>query len=205
MQMTVSGSRALFNELTTLLEQLDAGRLALLVQRFPAFEKEVKYGPDAGEADIDRAYHEDRAAFTSALCSELVPAINRLADKTIARASSLNSSRLLVALLAAVGGATTLGAIGIGKEEVARISGIVTSGVAIINAGLDSMSKRYTASETQKAIELKKAALQLGQLQNDMDLAVKHGREVTEIASSIERCNQIALDLNQRKDQLRII
>lgn len=203
--MTASGSRVLFNELTTLLEKLDASRLALLVQQFPAFEKEVKHGPDAGEADIDRKYHEDRAAFTSALCSELVPAINRLADKTIDRASSLNSSRFLVALLAAIGGATTLGALGIGKEEVARISGIVTSGVAIINAGLDSMNKRYTAAETQKAIDLKKAALQLGQLQHDMDLAVKHGRDVTEIASAIERCNQIAMELNQRKDQLRIV
>lgn len=203
--MSTRESRVLFNELTTLLERLDPSRLALLVQTFPVFEREVKYGPDAGEADIDRRYNEDRAAFTSALCSELVPAINRHADKTVDRAASLSSSRFLVALLAAIGGATMLGAIGIGEEEVARISGIVTSGVAVINAGLDSMSKRYTAAETQKAIELKKAALQLGQLQHDMDLAVKHERDIGEIASAIERCNQIALDLNQRKDELRIV
>jgi len=203
--MTAKQSRVLFNELTTLLEQLEPRRLTFLVQKFPAFEKEVLYGPDAGEADIDREYHEDRAAFTSALCSELIPAIDTLADKTIERASSLSSSRFLVALLAAIGGATTLGAIGIGREEIARISGIVTSGVAIINAGLDSMSKRYTATETQKAIDLKNAALQLGQLRHDMDLSVKHGRDVGEIASAIEKCNQIALDLNQRKNQLRIV
>ena len=202
--MNTSGRRVLFNELTTLLETLDASRLALLVQQFPAFENEVRLGPDAGEADIDRKYHEDRAAFTSALCSDLAPAINRLADRTIERAASLNSSRFLVALLAAIGGATTLAAIGVGKEEVARISGIVTSGVTIINAGLDSLSKRYTAAETQKAIDLKKAALQLEQLRHDMDLAVKYVRDVNEIASAIERCNQIALELNQRKDQLRI-
>lgn len=203
--MSTKEGRVLFNELATLLEQIDPSRLALLVQEFPNFEEEVKHGPDGGEAEIDRKYHEDRAAFTSALCSELVPAINRLAEKTIDRASSLSSSRFLVALLAAIGGATTLGAIGIGEEEVARISGIVTSGVAIINAGLDSMSKRYTSAETQKAIELKKAALQLEQLQHDMDLAVKYGRDVGEIASAIERCNLIALELNQRKDQLRIV
>ena len=203
--MNARTKRVLFNELTTLLEYLDPSSLAVLKKKFSAFEQEIVYGPDAGEADADRKYHEDRAAFTSALCLELIPKIDKLADKTIDRAASLSSSRFHVALLAAIGGVATLGAIGIGKEEVARISGIVTSGVAILNAGLDSMSKRYTATETQKAIDLKRASLELAQLRHDMDLSVMHERNVTEIAAAIGKCNQIALDLNQRKDQLRIV
>lgn len=190
--MTTRDARVLFNELTTLLERLDPERLTLLVKKFPDFEKETRLGPDAGPPDIDRNYHEERAAFTSELCKELVPAIDKLANRTIERASSLSSSRFVVAVLAAIGGATTLAALGVGKEEVARISGIITSGVAIINAGVDSMSKRYTSAETQKAVELKKAALQLAQLRHDMDLSVKHGRDVEDIALAIDKCNQIA-------------
>jgi hypothetical protein len=197
--------RALFNELATLLERLNPNAMSSLIERYPEYADEIIRGPDAGEAETSRTYYEDRALFTSSLCNELVPAIYELADKIISRASSLSSSRLVVALLAGIGGAATLGSIGIGKEEIARIAGIFTSGTAILNAGLDSLAKRYTAAETQKAIDLKKAALQLSQLRHDMELAVRHGRDLVEIDSAVEKCNQIALELNQRKDQLRLV
>jgi len=203
--MQKSPKRVLFNEMTSLLERIEPQRFEFLVKAFPEFENESRLGPDAGEPEIDRKYHEDRAAYASALCSELIPAIYALADKTIARAASLSSSRLIVALLAALGGAATLSSIGIGKEEVARIAGIVTSGIAIINAALESLGKRYTSAETQKAIELKGAALKLSQIRQEMELAIRHNKDVAEIASAVEKCNQVALDLNQRKDKLRLI
>ena len=98
-----------------------------------------------------------------------------------------------------------MGAFGVGKEEIARIGAIVTSIVALLNAAFDTFAKRYTAVETQKAIELKNAALNLSQLRSDMDLAAQGGRPAVEIATLVEKCNQIALDLNRRKDQLRLV
>ncbi len=197
--------RALVNELTTLLERINPQALVSVTELFPQYADEIQRGPDAGTVENDRNYIEDRAKLASALCSDLVPAIYEAADRIIERAASINSARLAVGIIAGLGGASTLASLGVGKEEVTRIAGIVTSAIAVLNAGLDSLSKRYSASETQKAVDLKKAALQLSQLRRDLDLKVLHRREVGEISESIEKTNQIAFELNQKKDQLRLV
>ena len=197
--------RGLFNELATLLGRLDGGALERLTTQYPEFADEVRRGPDAGDGEADLDYHRSRAKFTSEICRELIESINVRADKLMERAASLNSSKLALALIAGLGGAGTLGAFGVGQEEIVRIGAIVTSIVALLNAVLETFAKRYTAVETQKAIELKNAALSLSQLRSDMDLAAQWGRPAVDIATLVEKCNQIALDLNRRKDQLRLV
>jgi len=203
--MSGSEQRVLVNELTTLLERIQPKAIEMMVEQFPQFSDEIRKGPDAGPAEANRKYHESRAQLAASLCNELVPAIFEVSEKIISRASSLSAASFIVALLAAIGGAATLGALGMGQEDAARLSGIFTSVVAILNSGLDALSKRYTAAETQKAINLKNAALQLNQIRQELELAVRHQRSITEIAASVAKCNEIARDLNQRKDELRLV
>ena len=199
------GSRGLFNELTTLLSWVGPSRLSTLQERFPQYASEIKRGPDAGKKVLDREYYESRAAFTVELCKEVVSAINVLASRTIERTASLSSSKLFIALLAAIGGATTLAAVGFEKGEVARISGIITSAVAILNAGLESLGKRYSSSVAEKATELVSAALRLSQLEQDLAALVRYRRDLKAIADAIDQCNKLAFELNLRKDQLRLV
>lgn len=197
--------RVLFNELATLLGHLNGPALAALIERFPEFGPEIARGPDAGPHDEDRKHQVDRAMFSLALSEQVVAEARALSERTIARTASLSSSKLAVALLAGLGGAGTLGAIGLGKEEVGRIGGIVTAAIAILNAALDAMSKRYTGAEAAKAIELGTAALTLSNLRNDLLLLVKNERPIDDIAAAADRCNDLALQLNSKKDQLRLV
>lgn len=203
--MNAPTKRALTNELSTLLERLNPQALVAVAKAFPAFTEEFRHGPDAGDEPTDRKYLEDRAALAMALCDKLVPEIDRAAEKIIARASSLSSSKLAVAIIAGIGGASTLAAVGIGKDEAARIAGIFTSAVAILNAALDSLSKRYSSSEVQKSIDVRQAGASLALFSSELKLAVEHSRPEAELRDAIEKCNQLAADLYKKRDQLRLV
>lgn len=197
--------RILFNELATLLGHLNPSALARVVAEFPAFAPEIERGPDAGPAEEDRKHQVDRAKFALALSNQVVVEARKITEKTISRTASLSSSKLAVAIIAGVGGVGTLGAFGLGKEDIGRISGIVTSAIAVLNAALDAMSKRYTSAEAAKAIELGNAALGLSNLRNDLMLLIENERSVDEIASATDKCNELALQLNAKKEQLRLV
>ena len=143
--------------------------------------------------------------FSLALSEQIVAEARALSERTIARTASLSSSKLAVALIAGLGGVGTLGAIGLGKEDIGRIGGIVTAAIAVLNAALDAMSKRYSGAEATKAIELGTAALTLSNLRNDLLLLIKNERPIDDIAVAADRCNDLALQLNAKKDQLRLV
>ncbi|TDP84586.1 hypothetical protein EV672_103155 [Aquabacterium commune] len=67
------------------------------------------------------------------------------------------------------------------------------------------MSKRYSGAEATKAIELGTAALTLSNLRNDLLLLIKNERPIDDIAVAADRCNDLALQLNAKKDQLRLV
>jgi hypothetical protein len=197
--------RGIVNELTTLIERINQPAMKSIGEEFPQFTDEIYRGPDAGKAETDSNYYEDRARLASKLCTELVPSIYEIANRVVDRAASLSSTRLFVGIIAGIGGAATLASFGVGKDNITQISGIVTSIVAILNAALDNVAKRYTSTETEKAVMLKKAALELSQLRQELDLKVFHKRSFAEIIETIDKCNHIAFDLNQRKEQLRLV
>lgn len=197
--------RILFNELATLLGYLNPSALARVVAEFPAFEAEIALGPDAGPAEEDRKYQVERATFALALSEQVVTEVRKLTEKTISRTVSLSSSKLAVALIAGLGGVGTLGAFGLGKDEIGRISGIVTSAIAVLNATLDAMSKRYTSAAAAKAIDLSSAAIGLSNLRNELTLLIKNERSIDEIANATDKCNELALQLYTRKQQLRLV
>lgn len=179
---------------------LDPSSLESAVQVFPEFSDEVKKGPDAGTAGEDRQYALRRAAFTQELSNKTINAIEPHAGLVLARAASLSRWKLLVIILGALGGIATLTSLGIGKEEAARISAVITSIIAVLNGILDHFTKRYSSSEIQKAADLRKAGYGLSILKNQLDSAIVSGRSVEEIVSIMEQCNQVALDLSKRVD-----
>ncbi|MFN7780237.1 MAG: hypothetical protein ACK5RK_15485 [Betaproteobacteria bacterium] len=197
--------RILFNELATLLGHLNPSALARLATEFPAFAAEIERGPDAGPAEEDRKHQVDRATFALALSDQVVTEVRKLTERTISRTASLSSSKLAVALIAGLGGVGTLGAFGLGKEDVVRVGGVVTSAIAVLNAALDALSKRYTSAEAAKAIDLSNAALGLSNLRNELTSLIKNGRSIEEIANATDKCNELALQLNARKEQLRLV
>ena len=197
--------RLLFNELSTLLERISPTAILELKDAYPEYADEIVKGPDAGANEHEISYELARAKFTLVLTEKAVVAIDKLAEKIISRSKSLHTGKLTVAIIGGLGGAVTLGSLGLDKDDVSRISGIVTAVIAILNGVFEQYSKRYSAAEIQKTIDLRKAAYDLAIKKNKLESQIAANLDISEIAKSVEECNGLASELNNKGDFLRTI
>lgn len=200
-----SYGRAPINELVTLLKTVNPNAVEKLSHQFPQFRNEFDKGPSAGPAENDRKYYADRAKLADALASAAVEGVNEHADRIIQRFLSMQHAKTIIAVVGALGGVSVLTSVGLSNVDALRISGIFTSMIAVLNAGMDVMTKRYSADSAKKALEAKQDALTLTFHQKELALMVASERELADIVDAIEECNESARKLNEKKGQILLV
>lgn len=195
--------RIRFNELVSVLRQIDPSRLDEAHSQFPEFSNEIKFGPDAGDSELEYEIAIQRARFTDALCSEVIFSGQNKSEEFLLQASSLPKVKIVAAIAGGTSGAALLGALGLANEQVTRVAAIITAFAAVANSLLDIYSKRYSGGELQKTVELRTAIGRLRLLQNDLRLAIRHRASIDDLAETSERCNEQALAIGKGVDLLR--
>lgn len=203
--MSALPQRVRFNELVNVLRSLDPQRLADVTTQFPGFTEEVVRGPDAGPGEPEYDAALERAQFSVELCEGILQAGQTVTENVLTHAASISRSRVAVALIGGLFGVALLAAIGLAKEEVARVSGIATAVVAVLNATLDIYARRYSSAEVQRAIELRQSLNRLGIANNALRAAIRIRDTQPKLSSATEQCNEQALAVGKSVDLLRVL
>jgi hypothetical protein len=200
-----SYGRAPINELVTLLQKVNPGALSTIARDYPQFREEIEKGPSAGAADVDRKYYSDRADIAQALALASIEGIDERADGIIRKFLSLQRFGTVIAIGGALGGISVLTSVGFPETVSLRVSSAVTSLIAVLNAGVDVMTKRYSSSNAKKAVDAKQAALTLRFHMRELALMVASQRDLPQIVDAIEKCNEYARQILERKNELMLV
>jgi len=203
--MSEPQGRLRFNELVNVLRALNATRLSASVEQFPNFQDEVSRGPDAGSEDENYENLLQRAQFSDELCLGILEAGRPITEKVLLKAASISRSKITVAVLAGLLGASFLAAIGLEKDDVARISGIGTAALAILNTTIDLAAKRYSNNEVQRTVEVRVALTKLQISHSDLRALIRSRAEGKLLIAASEICNDQALALQKSIDLLRVL
>lgn len=203
--MSKPRGRLRFNELVNVLKSLDATRLSAIAEQFPDFREEVSRGPDAGREDDDYENVLKRAQFSDELCLGILDAGRPVTENILLQAASVSRSKIKVAVLAGLLGASFLAAIGLGEEDVARISGIGTAALAILNTTIDLAAKRYSSNEVQRTVEVRLALTRLQISHSNLRALIRSRAESNVLIAASELCNDQALALQKSIDLLRVL
>lgn len=193
------------NELATLARRLAPAAYGAILEAFPQFRAELERGPDAGAKAVtesDRQYYEDRAALARQLAAVAGAGVDERVHQVVVAFNRLQLLKTVLAVISALAGSTTLVALGVDHASAIRATATATALVAVVNAAVEPLTRRFSLAQVQKANELRHAALVLAQKRDELALMVDHQRALGDIVRVIEDCNKYAMELNLKKQQL---